>query len=405
MTQDGHCPPNWVFAVLHMPFGVCNGFFTITLGFLLAHAGVSTQAIAGIVALCLFPFTWSVVWAPVVDFTLSYRAWYVIGTAATGLGIALAGLLPARGSSLLLLDILAFATSLASTFTSQVTAAFAVHAEEGKKGDAAGWFMAGSIGGIGLGGGLGLWLAHHVAQLPWLAGLVLSLLCLSCCGALVMVREPAHAHRAPRLLSTIGNIWRDVLGLARSRTGILAFVLLLLPMGTGAASNLWSAVAGDWKAGADLVALATGVAGGAVSAIGALAMGRLCDRFGAKNSYLVGAAVMGGIALAMAAAPRTPAMFAVFTLAYALSNGAMYASFAAVMLEAIGTACAATKAPLMTCLTNIPILAITLSDGQAQTMFGSGGMLVSEAAISFAAIAVFVGFAAMTRARPALAVS
>ena len=219
--------------------------------------------------------------------------------------------------------------------------------------------MAGSIGGIGLGGGLGLWLAHHVAQLPWLAGLVLGLLCLSCCGALVMVREPAHAHRAPRLLSTIGNIWRDVLGLARSRTGILAFVLLLLPMGTGAAGNLWAAVAGDWKAGADLVALATGVASGAVSVIGALAMGRLCDRFGAKSSYLVGAAVMGGIALAMAAAPRTPAMFAVFTLAYALSNGAMYASFAAVMLEAI----------------------------------------------SFAAITVFVGFATMTRARPTLAVS
>src|SRR5471032_1822634 len=378
MTQDGHCPPNWVFAVLHMPYGVCNGFFTITLGFLLAKAGVSTQAIAGIAALCLFPLTWSVVWAQVVDFTLSYRAWYVIGTAATALGIALAGLLPAQGSSLLLLDLLAFATSLATTFTGQVTAAFATHAEEGKKGDAAGWFMAGSIGGIGLGGGLGLWLAHHVAQLSWLAGLVLGLLCLSCCGALVMVREPAHAHRAPRLLSTISNIWRDVLGLARSRRGILAFVLLLLPMGTGAA-------------------------GGAFSVVGALAMGRLCDRFGAKSSYLVGAAVMGVILLGMAAAPRSPAMFAVFTLAYALSNGAMYASFAAVMLEAIGTACAATKAPIMTCLTNIPILAITLSDGQAQTMFGSGGMLVSEAVISFAAIAVFAGFAALTRPRPALA--
>ena len=36
------------------------------------------------------------------------------------------------------------------------------------------------------------------------------------------------------------------------------------------------------------------------------------------------------------AAPRTPAMFAVFTLAYAFSNGTMYASFAAVML--FGTA-------------------------------------------------------------------
>jgi PAT family beta-lactamase induction signal transducer AmpG len=392
--------PNWLFAVLHAPYGIANGYFTITLGFLLAQSGVSTSAIAGIAALCLFPLTWSVAWAPVVDFTLSYRAWYVIGTIATGLGIFLAGLLPANSDSVVLLGVLAFAASVASTFTGQVTAAFAAHAEDGKKGDAAGWFMAGSIGGIGMGGGLGLWLAHHLPGLPWVAGLVLGVICSACCLGLVLVREPEHAHRAPRLLATIGNIWRDVLGLARSHTGILAFVLLLLPMGTGAAGNLWGAVAGDWKANADMVALATGVAGGVFSAIGALVMGRTCDRFGAKTSYIVGAGAMGLILVAMAAAPRTPGMFAAFTLTYAFSNGAMYASFAAVMLEAIGTQCAATKAPIMTCLTNIPILLITLVDGQAQTRFGSGGMLLTEAVISFAAIGIFVGFAAaMARAR------
>ena len=380
--------------MLHAPYGIVNGYFTITLGFLLAQAGVSTQAIAGIAALCLFPLTWSVVWAPVVDFTLSYRKWYVIGTVATGLGILLAGLLPAKGSSLILLSALAFAASVASTFTGQVTAALAAHAQEGKKGDAAGWFMAGSIGGIGMGGGLGLWLAHHLPGLPWMAGLVLGAICCACCLGLTMVREPQHTHRVARLRGTLGNIWRDVLALARSRTGILAFVLLLLPMGTGAAGNLWSAVAGDWKANADIVALTTGVAGGVVSAVGALAMGWLCDRFGAKTSYIVGAAVMGVLLLAMAAAPRTPTMFAVFTMAYAFSNGTMYASFAAVMLEAIGTQCAATKAPIMTCLTNIPILLVTLLDGQAQTYFGSGGMLVTEAVISFLGIAVFAGFAA-----------
>ncbi len=397
MARDAEHLPNWIFAVLHAPYGIVNGYFTITLGFLLAQAGVSTQAIAGVAALCLFPLTWSVVWAPVVDFTLSYRAWYVIGTAATGLGIALTGLLPVRGGSMLLFDVLAFATAVASTFTGQVTAAFAAHAEDGKKGDAAGWFMAGSIGGIGMGGGLGLWLSHHFAGTPWIAGAVLGLVCAGCCAALLIVREPMHGHRTAMLISTIGNIWRDVLGLVRSRRGILACVLLLLPLGTGAAGNLWAAVAGGWHAGADEVALATGVTGGAVSAIGALAMGRICDRFGARASYLAGAAAMSLVELAMMMAPHSPAMFAVFTLGYALTNGAMYASFAAVMLDVIGTACAATKAPLLTCLTNVPILVMTLADGAAQSRWGTGGMLVSEAMVSFAATALFLGFAAMLR--------
>jgi hypothetical protein len=153
-----------------------------------------------------------------------------------------------------------------------------------------------------------------------------------------------------------------------------------------------------------LVALSTGVAGGILSAIGALAMGWLCDRFGGKTSYVAGAAAMGLVTLAMMAAPRLPAMFAFFTLGYALCNGGMYAGFAAVMLEAIGTACAATKAPIMTCLTNIPILVMTLVDGAAQGRWGSGGMLLTEALVGFAAIAIFLPFAAAMRV-PAMAMS
>lgn len=403
MRDEAYRPPNWIFAPLHLPYGVVNGFFTITLGFQLAQAGVSTQAIAGIAALCLFPLTWSLVWAPVVDFTLSYRAWYVIGTAGIALGIALAGFTPASNHLVWLFDILAFGASLVSTFTAQVTTAFAAHA--GRKGDAAGWFMAGSIGGIGFGGGLGLWLEHHLPQTPWVAGVVLGAICLCCCGCLAWVREPVHRHRLPQLAATLANIWRELWTLASSRRGIVVMVLLLLPMGCGAAGNLWSAVAADWKAGADVVALSTGIAGGIVSAVGALAMGRICDRFGAMSCYLGGTVLMAAITLVMAFAPRTPAMFVFFTMSYALSNGAMYAAFAAVMLEAIGEACAATKAPLLICVTNVPIMIMTLVEGAAQAHWGSGAMLITETVAGIGAVFVFLPFAALMRVRVAQAVA
>jgi hypothetical protein len=42
----------------------------------------------------------------------------------------------------------------------------------------------------------------------------------------------------------------------------LALLIVFLPIGSGAASNLWAAVADDWHASANTVALVTGVVGG-----------------------------------------------------------------------------------------------------------------------------------------------
>lgn len=381
---------NAIFLVMYLPYGVCNGFFTVTLAYLLSQSGVSTMAIAGMASLCLLPLTWSIVWAPVTDSFLSYRLWYLLAALVVGGGTMLAGLLPAQPSSLVAFDVLAFATALASTFIGQTTSALAAHnTEVGKEGRTSSWMGAGNIGGNGLGGGLGLWLAHHFPQLPWLAAAVLGGVCIAASLALLWIREPLHSHRTPQIWHTLKNIGRDVLVMARSRNGLLAIVLLLMPMGTGAVAGLWSAVAGDWKAGADLVALVAGAASGVVAALGSLIIGRVGDRLGPKPTYLGSVFLMSAVTLAMALAPRTPMTFLVFALLYAFTNGFMYAVFYMVMLEAMGKACAATKAPVFSNLTNIPILVVTLIDGKAQSRFGSSGMLATEACLGFAAMTVY----------------
>jgi len=45
---------------------------------------VSIGAIAGLVALSLFPQTWKVLWAPIVDTTLTTKKWFLISAVATG---------------------------------------------------------------------------------------------------------------------------------------------------------------------------------------------------------------------------------------------------------------------------------------------------------------------------------
>src|SRR5665213_448100 len=124
MGKQAH---NAVFLVMYLPYGVCSGFFTVTLAYLLSQSGVSTMAIAGLAGLTLFPLTWSIVWAPVTDSTLNYRTWYTLAALVVGGGMMLAGFLPVRQSSLFLFDVLAFVTALASTFIGQTTSALAAH--------------------------------------------------------------------------------------------------------------------------------------------------------------------------------------------------------------------------------------------------------------------------------------
>src|SRR5207237_203856 len=64
-------------------------------------------------------------------------------------------------------------SNMAVTFNSMSVESLMAHATpDGEKGRAAGWFQAGNLGGYGLGGGVGLWLAERVA-VGWVPGAIL----------------------------------------------------------------------------------------------------------------------------------------------------------------------------------------------------------------------------------------
>jgi hypothetical protein len=207
-------------------------------------------------------------------------------------------------------------------------------------------------------------------------------------------------------VQNFANVARDVWSVVSRRAGLLVVFLMILPIGTGGAQNLWSAVAGDWHAGADTVALVNGALGGVVSMIGCIAGGFLSDLMDRKTAFCLFGLASAIVAVAMALAPRTESAFVVFTLVYAFGLGFCYASWGAVVLETIGKGAAATKYNLLASISNMPIAYMTIVDGWGQEKWGSGGMLYTEAVCGVAAVALFgIAALAVSRAVPIRATS
>jgi len=172
---------------------------------------------------------------------------------------------------------------------------------------------------------------------------------------------------------------KDIWHLACSKPGALALLLSLLPIGSGAASGLWSAVAADWNASANTVALATGVLSGIIMMVGSIAGGWMCDRMDRKNAYMLFGVMQALCAIGMAALPHTEHWYFVMTSLYSFVTGLTYAGYSAFVLESMGVGAAATKFSLYASLSNTPIMYMTRIDGWAHGRFGPSGMLFGEA--------------------------
>jgi len=380
--------------VLILPFGLASGYVSVTLGYLLGRAGVNAQQVAALVAIYFIPQTWKFFWAPVADLTLTRRRWYVLSAAFCALGLFGFGVIPATAAALPWLNVVALGLSLATTFLAMsVESLMAYGTADDERGRAGGWFQAGNLGGLGLGGGAGLWLAEHVA-VPWLPAAALGAACLACCAALLYVSEPARVQRPPSVAHSIAEVLNDLWAVVRSRGGFLALLICFLPIGTGAAGNLWAAIAADWRASANTVALVTGVLSGIASMAGCLVGGALCDRMDRKTAYWLFGLAQALCAVAMALSPRTETMYVTFVTLYWFVTGFTYAAFSAVVLEAIGLGAAATKYNVFASLSNMPIAYMTLVDGWAHTRWGAGAMLAAEAGICLTAIVFFIAVAA-----------
>lgn len=390
----------WVFTALVAPFGIQGGFLGVTLAYQLGEAKVSTEAIAGLIAISYLPHTWKFLWAPVIDLTWTRRGWYYLALLLMVAGLVAMGVLGGDGHAIGLLTGFVLLANFASTVIGMAVESLMAHATpDDQKGRAAGWFQAGNLGGSGIGGGLALWLIQDRGLSVTASAASLALLCLLCGAPLLRMHEPRPdaAHAALDIRVHLRALWSDLWGVVRSRAGALAMLVCFVPMCTGAAANLWSPLAGEWHATANTVAFVNGAMGGVISALGCLVGGFLCDRLDRKTAYCLFGLVLAAVAVAMALAPRTEFVFIVATSAYAFVVGLTYAGFSGLVLEAIGRGAAATKYSLLASLSNMPIAFMTFVNGWTHERWGSSAMLYVEAAAGVAAVVLFLTVARASR--------
>lgn len=386
-----------LYAVLFLPFGATSGFVSIVLGYVGTQNGLSVGQVGSLVAVGLLPQTWKFLWAPASDALWTRKGWYLLSSFVCAATVAAMGFARLSPATLGWFETMAFANSLASTFLAMSTEAMMAHGTPpGQRGRAGGWSQAGNLLGGGIGGGLGLYLWTRLPA-SWMATGLLGVAMMLPALALLAVPEPPRDNATP-LGPRVTAIVRDVGGVLRSRAGFLAAFLCLVPSGACAASGLFSAIAPDWGASAELVGWTNGSLSGVVMAVGSLLGGRLSDAMDRKRAYVVCGAIAAAVAAGMWLTPRAPWSYAFYVMLYSFAAGLCYGTYAAFVLEAIGGGAAATKYNVFASVANIPIAYMTKIDGWAADRFGSARMMLVDAFAGIVGVTLFLGVAAAVQA-------
>ncbi len=404
MTEPRPSPPP-IFAVTILPFAAAIGYMTIAAPYWLATRGVSLALIGAISGTCLAPHAFKFLWAPLLDLGARRRTWYVVTTLLTAVLLVVLALLPSPERHLGLFTALAF---LANVFGTTACAAadglMAITTAPERKGRAAAWRMAGNVGGTNVLGAFVLWVSKR-SSVPF-AGVALAAITAAAAPAALFIQEPrpiatartgSLARAAGQSLAAIG---RDLWSTVRSREGWTGIVICAVPVGAGALTNIFSAMAPEYGAGEDLVAAVNGFWGGVVGAAGSFLGGWITDRMNRRLAYALSGLIIAGCAAAMLVAPMTVLTFTWGTLAYNFATGISFATLAALVLEMVGhSVAAATKYTLFIAVSNLAGSYVTALDGWASELrhAGARGSLAADAVLTLAGIGVLLVMVWLTR--------
>jgi hypothetical protein len=406
--------PPWFFLFLDFPYGAAVGFVTITAPFWLERRGHPIDVIAAVTAAAMLALTVKLAWIPLLDLGSHRRVWYLASAFATAAVFLVYAAIPDPLSDLKLFTALLTAvTATATTAHAANNALMATTTRFADKGRVGGFAMASNVGATSLLGALAIVLADRYSHR--LASLVLAAATLAGAGLALRIVEPRHVDpavaragsAARAALAHLAAMMRDLWATVRSREGFTGLVICLAPVGCQAMSNLFSGIAGQYGASADLVALVNGVGGGVAGALGALVGGVLSDRMSRRIAYAASGGLTAIAAVAMAAAPLTQWTYAWGTFAYLFAGGIAFATWAGMVLEMVGlSAATATKYALFNAAANLAISYVEALDGlggaRLQAWAGlapARGALLTDAVLTAGGIGVLLAMIAVVRRR------
>jgi MFS transporter, PAT family, beta-lactamase induction signal transducer AmpG len=394
--------PAPLFFLLLLPFGVVVGYSQVTTPYVLDKLGLLALVATAAQQTGGLPHTLKILWAPALDARGLRKTWYVGCVVLAAIAQAAAVFVDAKTSLGLYTAVLFIANAGAATSSSAADTLMAITVPKERKGAAAGWCMAGNLGGTGIGGALGLSLTEHQPKAVTAAALAAAILL--CALPVFWIDEPARPPH-PVVRAVVGmakDLWRTAI----SREGWTGVVICLSPVGAGAAVNLFAGgMHNDYHATDRTVEIVNGLLGGLVSAAGCLAGGYLADRMNRRLAYALAGAVTALVAIAMAFGPLSTEAYTVGTLSYQFANGVAYATFVAFVLDIVGhEGAVTTKYTLFVAAANLATSYTSVLDGFGYDRARVRGLLLTDAGATIVGIAVLLGMTFVVRRRPAAAV-
>jgi MFS family permease len=381
----------FLFLILGIPSGIGFGFITTVFPFLASQAHLPVAMTASAVAVGLLALALRVLSAPLVDITLTFKSWCILGTIGLAVMLMTTSALAITPTHVPLLSACLFLIgAMGCAQSTPAVALMTCNIAPARKGAASGYFMVGSMGGTGAGGALGIFLAQHTGS-ALAGGAVLSLVCLATLPALVPLLGEERLFGQGRILSHLGAVLGDLWRTVKNRRTIFVMLAVMTPIGLGASSNLFPALAPEWHVSADLLALLLGVGSTFAGLLGCLAAGWLCDRLDSAQVFLAGGLLLVLAGAALALGPRSAGAFSAGALVYNFAVGAANAAYLAMVLNVIGKGAAAFKYAALSSLGNFPNAYMTAFDGWLHDRNGVTKMLLVEAGVCLLLIIAFEG--------------
>jgi PAT family beta-lactamase induction signal transducer AmpG len=179
--------------------------------------------------------------------------------------------------------------------------------------------------------------------------------------------------------------------------------VMTFPMGSGAAIGLLPGLATDYHISGQQVAWMNGLAGSALTALGALAATLIPVKVRASVGYILVCLVNEVTLVVLWLGPLRPSTYFIGTTLYLFTIGTCYAMFTAVVLEFLGNSgkSGSARYSIINSMGNLPPAYMTAMDGLGYGRWGTRGLPAADAVVGLlGGAALLAYFLSQNRATP-----
>jgi PAT family beta-lactamase induction signal transducer AmpG len=356
-----------------------NGVIGGGLSYLFTRHGVDMARGASIISLLNLPQTIYFLWSPITDFWIRRRTWLMLAATTGAIGLAIVFQIPNLASPAAV-TLLFLSACFAQLVVASCGGIMGSLRSEAVRRRASSFYQAGSLAF----GALGIYVVASLAErmnqghLGWI---IAAMIALPSLAALAAPKQDVLAAETFRLVrKRIGSEFKTTFFRWKALPYI---VLVMFPMGSGAAIGLLPGLAADYHVSGQQVAWMNGLAGTALTALGALAATLIPVNVRASVGYLLVCLVNEVTLAVLWLGPLRPSTYFIGATLYLFTIGTCYAMFTAVVLEFLGDSgkSGSARYSIINSMGNVPVAYMIAVDGLGYGRWGTRGLPAADAVV------------------------